>query len=121
MQKLLLIATLSLATFAWAQPMADNMANSQSADSNWYNQKVSQQADLNGRFIDAGRQDALAQSENFNGSDEPGSMASNAGTQNSGDDFYGQKVAGQASVNRLLNDSNRQEFTPSIMDSENAE
>jgi hypothetical protein len=107
MQKLLLIATLSLATFAWARPMADDMANSQSADNDWYNQKVSQQADLNANFIEACRQDAFAQSESINSSDEPGSMASNAGTQDDSD-FYNQKVAMQANVNRL-NDSSRQE------------
>jgi hypothetical protein len=90
--------------------MADDLANSQSADNNWYNQKVSQQADLNGSFIDANRQDTLAQSESFNSSDEPGSMASDAGIQNTGGDFYDQTVAMQANVNQLFIAS-RQEST----------
>jgi hypothetical protein len=108
MQKLLLIATLTLATFAWAQPMADDM--SQSGDNDWFSQKISQQANLSSNLLDANRQDALAQTESFNGSEEPGSMASNAGAQNTGEDWYNQKIATQSNVNRLLNGSNRQEF-----------
>jgi hypothetical protein len=109
MTKLLLIATLSLATVAWAQPMADNWSNKQSEDQDFYNQKVSQQADLNSRFIDASRLSASIQSEGWSGSEQPGSMASDTGSPRTSDDFYNQNVAAQANVNRLLRDANQQQ------------
>jgi hypothetical protein len=109
MTKLLLIATLSLTTVAWAQPMADDMDNTQSADQDFYSQNVSVQADLNTRILDANRLIASSQSESWSASEEPGSMAADTGAQNTDEDFYDQTVAIQANVNRLLADANRQQ------------
>jgi hypothetical protein len=111
MQKILLIATLSLATFAWAQPMADESGNTQSADEDFYSQKVNEQADLNSGFLDASRLAASAEPQGWSASEQPGSMASNAGSQeiSEGGDMYDETVAIQANVNRLLFDASRQQ------------
>jgi hypothetical protein len=103
MKKLLLIATLSLGAFALAQPMASNMGDSQGADHDFYNQAVAAQAKHNSLFLAANALSALppAQFESLSGS-QPSSMAANAGSQSTGDDFYNQTIAAQANETELI-------------------
>ncbi len=79
--KLILIATLSLGTCAWAQAVGSNM---QSADNDWYNQHLSAQVQEFNR-IAAATAPAIA----INESTQPASMASNQGSQ-AGEDWYNQ-------------------------------
>lgn len=90
------------------ESMASN-EDAQSADEDFYSQKVDEQADLNSRILGAGRLEASVQLEGSSGSDQPGSMASDEGAQSPSDDFYGQTVAIQANVNLLLQGSNQQQ------------
>jgi hypothetical protein len=108
MKKLLLIATLSLGTFALAQPMAGNMGDAQGADHDFYNQTVAAQAKHDSLFLAANALSTLpsAQSESLSGS-QPSSMAANAGSQSTGDDFYNQTIAAQAKENSLFEAANR--------------
>ena len=103
MKTLLLIATLSLGTFALAQPMASNMGDAQGAGRDFYNQTVAAQAKHNSLFLAANALSASppAQLESLNGS-QPGSMAANAGSQSTGDDFYNQTIAAQANETGLI-------------------
>jgi hypothetical protein len=103
MQKLLLIATLSLGTFALAQPMASNTGDAQNADHDLYNQTVAAQAEHNSRHLAARALSALspADSESWISQDQPSSMASNAGSLSTRDDYYNRTIAVQANVNRL--------------------
>jgi hypothetical protein len=108
MKKLLLIATLSLGTFALAQPMAGNTGDAQGADHNIYNQTVAAQAKHNSASLSAKALSAAppAQSESLSGT-QPSSMAANAGSQSRGDDFYNQTIAAQAKENILNLSANR--------------
>jgi hypothetical protein len=92
MQKLLVIATLSLGTFASAQTMASNMGEAQQADHDFYNQTVTAQAKQNSLVLSASALSAssFADSESQSSQKQPSSMASNAGSQSTGDDFYQQ-------------------------------
>ena len=91
MRNTLLIATLSLCAFAWAQA-ADN------AGQDFYDQAVATQAQQNSFAEAAIAQSAAvsAESEAWN-SEQPGSIASN-----SGEDFYDATVASQARLNSLI-------------------
>jgi hypothetical protein len=88
MRNTLLIATLSLFAFAWAQ----------AADRDSYNQTVAAQAQQNNLAEVAIAQSAAvaAASEAWN-NEQPGSIASN-----SGEDFYGSTVGAQAQLNSLI-------------------
>ncbi len=100
MQKLLLIATLSLGTFAMAQSTASNMGEAQRADHDLYNQIVAAQAKQNSLFLAA---NALAASSPAQWSGTPpSSMAANVGSRNADVDVFSQTVAVQANANRLL-------------------
>lgn len=81
----------------------------QSANEDFYSQKVEQQADLNSNFLESSRLQASVQPEGWNGSEQPGSMASDAGSPSTSGDFYGQTIAIQSNANRMLQDSNRQQ------------
>jgi hypothetical protein len=91
-------------TSSVADPESMASDEAQSADADFYGQKVSEQADLNNRLLEANRLEALSPTAPELSSDEPGSMAANEGSQ--GTDFYGQTVAIQANANRLLQDAN---------------
>ena len=108
MKNILLIATLSLGTFALAHPMASNKGDAQGADHDSYNQTVAAQAKHNSLFVAANALSASppAQSESLSGS-QPSSMAANAGSQSTGDDFYNQTIAAQAKENGLIQAANR--------------
>jgi hypothetical protein len=108
MMKLLLIATLSLGTFALAQPMTSNMGDAQNADHDFYNQTVAAQAKHNSLFWAANALSAPppAQLASLSGS-QPGSMAANAGSQSTGDDFYNRTIAAQTKENSLFEAANR--------------
>jgi hypothetical protein len=84
MQKLLLVATLSLGTFALAQTMDGNTCESRSADHDFYNQTVATQAKQNSLFMDSNMGEA----------------------QRADNDFYNQTVATQAKQNSLFVDRN---------------
>jgi hypothetical protein len=88
MRNILLIATLSLCAFAWAQ----------AADQDSYSQTVAAQAQQNNLAKAAIAQSAAvaAASEAWN-NEQPGSIASN-----SGEDFYDSTVAAQAQLNSLI-------------------
>ena len=103
MKKLLLIATLSLGTFALAQPMASNMGGAQGADHDFYNQTVAAQAKHNTASLAANTLSAAppAQSGSLSGT-QPSSMAANAGSQSAGDDFYNQTIAAKANETGLI-------------------
>jgi len=89
---------------SWNGPQPESMAADveQSADNDFYNQKVQEQADLNSRILLAQTLDASSSTEPESwSSQEPGSMAANVGSQSAGGDFYDQIVAIQANVNRI--------------------
>jgi hypothetical protein len=87
MKTLLLIATLSLSTFALAHGGSGEAAGVQPAGDDFYNQKLAQEV-TQSSLISA----AIQPSAQFEGQSEaqPGSMASNLG---GGEDFYNQKLA----------------------------
>jgi hypothetical protein len=101
MGKLLLIATLSLGTFAMAQPIATEMSDSQNADQDFYNQTVQQQADLCSRTLAANQLFSANDESQSSMEAQPGSMASDSGSQSADQDFYSRIVAKQANLNRL--------------------
>lgn len=103
MKSILLIATLSLGTFASGQTMANNKGDAQRADHDYYNQTVAAQAKHNSFFLAANAVSASppAQLESLSGT-QPSSMAANAGSQSTGDDFYNQTIAAQAKENGLI-------------------
>jgi hypothetical protein len=83
----------------------------QSADADFYGQKVDEQANLNSSFLSANRLTASVQPEGWSGSDQPGSMAANEGSPSTSEDldFFSQTIAIQSNVNRLLQDSKQQQ------------
>jgi hypothetical protein len=88
MRNILLIATLSLFAFAWAQ----------AADRDSYSQTVAAQAQQNGIAEAAIAQSAaVAAASGAWNNEQPGSIASN-----SGEDFYDSTVAAQAQLNSLI-------------------
>ena len=87
MRTLLLIAALSLSSFAFAQGWAHEAAATQPAGGDFYNQKLAQEATQSSLTMAAIQ--PSAQSEDQRES-QPGSMASNLGGSN---DFYNQKLA----------------------------
>jgi hypothetical protein len=103
MKNILLIATLSLGTFALAQPMASNKGDAQGADHDFYNQTVAAQAEHNSLIVAANALSASppAQLESVRGT-QPSSMAANAGSQSTGDDLCNQTIAAQAKENGLI-------------------
>ena len=101
MKKLLVIATLSLGTFALAQPMASNTGETQQADHDFYSKTVTAQAKQNGLVLAASAVSASS-FESQSGQQQPSSMASNAGSQSTGDDFYNKTITAQANENGLI-------------------
>jgi len=89
------------------QSMASD-EGTQSADADFYGQRVDEQANLNSNFLDASRLSASIQPEGWSGSEQPGSMASDEGTPSTNEDFYDQTIAIQANANRMLLESNPQ-------------
>ena len=87
MRTLLLIAALSLSSFAFAQGWRSEAAATQPAGNDFYNQKLAQEATQSSLILAATA--PSAQSEDQSES-QPGSMASNLG---GGDDFYNRKLA----------------------------
>jgi outer membrane murein-binding lipoprotein Lpp len=82
---LLLIVTLSLGTFALAQPAGGDSDKSQGASNDWYNQQLSAQVQQFSR-------DAAAMAPTISESQSealPASIAANAG-QGAGNDWYNQ-------------------------------
>jgi hypothetical protein len=108
MRKLLLIATLSLATFAWVNTAAGNMADTQRADEASYQQTIAAHADLHSRVQAAIAASAASpgESDRLSGS-QPSSMASNAGLQSASEDFYNQTIAAQANLHSLAKAANQ--------------
>ena len=104
MQKLLVIVTLSLGTFAVAQPMASNTGKAQQADHDFYDQTVTAQAKHNSLVLAATAMSAssFADSESQSSQKQPSSMASNAGSQSTGDDFYNKTITAQANETGLI-------------------
>jgi len=102
-QKLLLIATLSLGTFAMAQTMDSNIGNAQRTDHDFYNQTVAAQAEHNSFFLAAHAisPPSPAQSERWSGT-HPSSMAANIKSQSADEDVYSETIAVQANMNRIL-------------------
>jgi len=102
MKNILLIATLSLGTFASGQTMVNNKGDAQGADHDFYNQTVAAQAKHNSLFLAANAVSASpAQLESLSGT-LPSSMAANAGSQSTGDDLCNQTIAAQAKENGLI-------------------
>jgi hypothetical protein len=100
MRKLLLIATLSLGTFACAQTMA---GNAQPADQDVYNQKIAEQTNLyiGGQAANAASVEFSAKSGSWSDT-QPGSMASNTGSTGSqGADFYNRTIDEQTRLHLL--------------------
>lgn len=85
MRKLLLIATLSLGTFAVAQTAGSNFGDTQSANNDWYNQRLAAAVQM---YSHIGA--AVAPSSESQKGVQPESMASNTGSQ---EDWYNQKLA----------------------------
>lgn len=108
MQKLLLIATLSLGTVGLAQTMASNMGETQRADHDFYNQTVAAQAEHNSLFLAAHAisPPSPAQSERWSGT-HPSTMAANIESQSADEDVYSETIAVQANMNRLLKAANK--------------
>jgi hypothetical protein len=102
MQKLLLIAALSLGTFALARPMGSNMGDAHGADHDFYNQTVAAQAEHNSLFLAAHAisPPSPAHSEWWSGT-HPSSMAANLTSPSADEDVYSETIAVQANVNRL--------------------
>ncbi len=95
-------------TTSVAEPAS--MASDEEAQStDFYNQKVDEQADLNSSFLDASRLVGSIQPEGWSGSEQPGSMAADEGGQSASEDFYDQTVAIQANANRMIQQSNQME------------
>src|ERR1700687_894839 len=109
MRKLLLIATLSLGTFAFAQTMNSKTGDAQPAGNDSYNQKIAAQTKLQvaGQAANSASATFSAKSEGSKDA-QPGSMASNAGSQNAGDEFYSRHIVAQANANKLALDANRE-------------
>jgi len=107
-QKLLLIATLSLGTFAMAQTMDSNIGNAQRTDHDFYNQTVAAQAEHNSLFLDAHAisPPSPAQSERWSGT-HPSSMAANIKSQSADEDVYSETIAVQANINRILKEAHQ--------------
>jgi hypothetical protein len=103
MRNLLLIATLSLATFAWAQPAAsdNDMSNNRSADSDFYIQTLASQVDQSTRVNDTLTPSAEALAAQPESMASPDSMASNTESQN-GAGWYDQVVQSQAGLNTRI-------------------
>jgi hypothetical protein len=108
MQKLLLLATLflatlSLGTLACAEMGEGNASDQQRNDNDWYSQTVALQAEHSSVVEDAISPVAteFAEPSALN-EEQPGAMASNEGSENTGHDWYGQQVAVQAELNRRL-------------------
>ncbi len=94
MRKLLVIATLLLGAFAVAQTAGSNVGDKQSANNDWYNQKLAAAVQLYDRI--AAEAAPSMTSPTPSGSQigtQPGSMASNTGSQGAVDDWYNQKLA----------------------------
>jgi len=89
MRKLLLIATLLLGTFAVAQTAGSNVGDTQSANNDWYNQKLAAAVQMYDRVAAAAAPSVTSPSESQRGT-QPESMASNTASQ---DDWYNQKLA----------------------------
>jgi len=107
-QKLLLIATLSLGTFAMAQTMDSNIGNAQRTDHDSYNQTVAAQAEHNSLFLAAHAisPPSAAQSESWSGT-QPSSMAASIGSQSADEDVYSETIAVQANMNRILKEAHQ--------------
>jgi hypothetical protein len=116
-KKLLLIAILSLGTFAMAQTMDSNMGDAQRTDHDFYNKTVAAQAEHNGLFLAAHAifPPSPAQSERWSGT-HPGSMAANITSQsadmaanitsqNADEDVYSETIAVQANMDRMLKEA----------------
>jgi hypothetical protein len=88
--------------------MAGNMGDAQGAGHDFYNQTVAAQAKHNSSSLAANALSAAlpAQSESLSGT-QPSSMAVNAGSQSTGDEFYNQTIAAQAKENILNLSANR--------------
>ena len=75
----------------------------------FYGQKVAEQANLNASFLEARTLLNSAPSEaNFNSAEEPGSMASDEGASEA-QGSYDQTIAIQSNANRMILDSNQQQ------------
>jgi len=107
-QKLLLIATFSLGTFAMAQTMDSNIGNAQRTDHDVYNQTVAAQAEQNSLFLAANALSASspAQSGSWS-STQPSSMAANVGLPSANEDVYSETIAVQANMNRILKEAHQ--------------
>ena len=101
MYKLLLIITLSLSTVAWAQLAGNNMiSGEQTSNHDFYNQTLAAQVNqytLQNAVIAPSAKEFV---EPAVSGEQPGAMAANEGSQH--EDWYGQKVAVQAELNRRV-------------------
>lgn len=107
MRKLLILAMLAFGTLAWAQAAAGNVGmnqeqtgnNVQQRGSDWYNQKLSAQADelslINGTV--APSKTAALAPENLTAEQLPPSMAANFSPNES---WYAQRITAEAAVNQ---------------------
>jgi hypothetical protein len=87
MRTLLLIAALSLSSFAFAQGWGSEATAMQPAGNDFYNQKVAQEQIQSSLVLAANQPSAQVEEQSET---QPGSMAVNLGA---GDDFYNQKLA----------------------------
>jgi hypothetical protein len=103
MRKLLLIATLSIGTLACAQLAGNNMiSEEQPGNDSSYSHKLAAQVQEykldNAAIAPSASQFMQDQALNV---EEPSSMAANEGMQG-GQDWYNQRIAAQAELNRRL-------------------
>jgi hypothetical protein len=93
MRKLLLmVVVLSLGTFALAQAAGSD--SSQVAGNDWYNQQLSANVQQFQRIAAATAPSLTAQAEGQSGT-LPASMAAHAGSQETGNDWYNQRLSTQ--------------------------
>jgi len=89
---------------SWNAPQPDSMAadmGSQSAEDDFYNQTVAEQAAVNSSFLAARELLASSPADESESGPTPDTMAANEGSSDSGADFYSQTVAIQANANRI--------------------
>jgi hypothetical protein len=108
MRQLVLIAILSLGTFAMAQTMDSNIGNAQRTDHDFYNQTFAALAEHNSLFLSAHAisPPSPAQSEWWSGT-HPSSMAANIKSQSADEDVYSETIAVQANMNRILKEAHQ--------------
>ncbi len=102
MLKLLLIATLSLGTFGFAQTMDTDEGHMQGAQQDWYNQHLSTAVQGFVNAANATTPTAVATSE---GTAQPGSMAANLGAVNPNEDWYNQVLSRQVKAYDRVNNA----------------